>query len=181
MSRDKIWSMRRFIFAFLVVANIGLSFAQETASKSKSEDEDVNIVHFYKKHKLIVVPATINDTLMVNLIVDPRCKSVVLFGKRFEKLLKTTRKANDEAEVKNNSLLLHNKITIGPATTEDISIAIIPNMDPMNFFTSVHGIIGFDLFRNYDVTMDRKKQIITFTPTTVQTRLELFPSGILYH
>jgi hypothetical protein len=173
--------MRRFIIVFLVIANISLSFAQETASKNKSEDEDITIVHFYRKHKLIVVPATINDTLVVNLIVDPRCKSVVLFGKRFEKLLKTTRRASDAADAQNSSLLLHNKIAIGPATTEDISIAIIPNMDPMNFFTSVHGIIGFDLFRNYDITMDKKKQIITFTPTTVQTKLELFPPDVHYH
>jgi hypothetical protein len=146
--------MRRFIIVFLVIANISLSFAQETASKNKSEDEDITIVHFYRKHKLIVVPATINET---------------------------TRRASDAADAQNSSLLLHNKIAIGPATTEDISIAIIPNMDPMNFFTSVHGIIGFDLFRNYDITMDKKKQIITFTPTTVQTKLELFPPDVHYH
>lgn len=171
--------MRRVIALCLALANVATALAQETANAES--EEDINIVHFYKKNKLIVVPATINDTLTVNFIVDPRCKSVVLFGKRFEKLLKSTRHASQATEAENGSLLLHNKITIGPATTDDIAIAIIPNIDPMNFFTSVHGIIGFELFQNYDITMDKKKQIITFTPTTAQTKLELFPPDIHYH
>jgi hypothetical protein len=169
----------RSILLFISLFNISIVFAQEMASSES--DEDVNIVHFYKKNKLIVVPATINDTLKVNFIVDPRCKSVVLFGKRFEKLLRATNGSRTSADSKNDLLLLNNKITIGPATTENIAIAIVPNMDPMNFFTSVHGIIGFDLFGNYDITMDKKKQIITFTPTTAQTKLELFPPAVQYH
>jgi hypothetical protein len=169
----------RSILLFITLFNISIVFAQETASSES--DEDVNIVHFYKKNKLIVVPATINDTLKVNFIVDPRCKSVVLFGKRFEKLLRATNGSRTSTDSKNDLLLLNNKITIGPATTENIAIAIVPNMDPMNFFTSVHGIIGFDLFGNYDITMDKKKQIITFTPTTAQTKLELFPPAVQYH
>jgi hypothetical protein len=158
--------------------NISFVFAQEATSNES--DEEINIVHFYKKNKLIVVPAVINDTLKVNFIVDPRCKSVVLFGKRFEKLLRATRKSDEGNDDTNHQLLLNNKIKIGPATSENIAIAIVPNMDPMNFFTSVHGIIGFDMFGNYDITMDKRKQIITFKPTTAQSKLELFPPAVHY-
>jgi hypothetical protein len=174
----------RTVFLLASLFSASIAHSQEFASKKENDGEDeqnINVVHFYKKNKLIVVPAIINDTLKVNFIVDPGCKSVVLFGKRFEKLLKVSRKAGDATETKNDLLLLHNKITIGPATSEDIAIAIVPNMDPMNFFTSVHGIIGFDLFQNYDITMDKKRQTITFTPTTAQTRLELFPPAVQYH
>ena len=173
----------RFMFLLASLFTASIAYSQEASSKKKNceEEEDMNVVHFYKKNKLIVVPATINDTLNVNFIVDPRCKSVVLFGKRFEKLIKETRKPGSTIQPGDGSLLLHNKITIGPATSTDIAIAIVPNMDPMNFFTSVHGIIGFDLFQNYDITMDKKKQTITFTPTTAQTKLELFPPAVQYH
>jgi hypothetical protein len=168
----------RLIVLLISILNISIVSAQESASGEP--DADINIVHFYKKNKLIVVPAIINDTLKVNFIVDPRCKSVVLFGKRFEKLLRPVH-GGATGSSKNDHLLLNNKITIGPATTENIAIAIVPNMDPMNFFTSVHGIIGFNMFGNYDISMDKKKQIITFTPTTAQTKLELFPPEVQYH
>ena len=38
---------------------------------------------------LIVLPITINDGIKVNLILDTGCRNVLLFGKRFEKLLPT--------------------------------------------------------------------------------------------
>ena len=37
---------------------------------------------------LIVLPVTINDTLTVNLVLDTGCRNLVLFGKKFNKLMR---------------------------------------------------------------------------------------------
>src|SRR4051812_38731006 len=45
-------------------------------------------LHYRCVKNLIVLPVAINDSILVNLILDTGCRNLVLFGKRFQRLLK---------------------------------------------------------------------------------------------
>src|SRR5687767_14368562 len=44
-------------------------------------------LHYRAVRNLIILPVIINDSIKVNLILDTGCRNLVLFGKRFQKLL----------------------------------------------------------------------------------------------
>jgi hypothetical protein len=48
-------------------------------------------VRYKNIRNLIVLPMVLNDSIRVNLILDTGCRTLVLFGNRFSKLLSTER------------------------------------------------------------------------------------------
>jgi hypothetical protein len=123
------------------------------------------------RNNLLVVPVMINDSIKVNLILDPNCKAVILFGKRFQKLL-AEKKTNSAKASKRltgypastDALSLNNKISIGPAMGENVPIVILPNQNALNFFTSVNGIMGYEILSRFEITLDPKTETITIGP-----------------
>src|SRR5687768_10840525 len=55
----------------------------------KDSVEEITL-QYRTRNGLIILPVKINDTLKVNLVIDAQCKSVVLFGNRYYKLLEAT-------------------------------------------------------------------------------------------
>jgi len=142
---------------------------------SLAADSCATTVRYYKRNELAVVPVMINDTLQVNMLLDPRCKTVVLFGKRFEKLMRESIKNGNGTEKMKGELFLDNTIEVGQVKATNIRIAVVPNRDPMNFFLSINGVIGYNVFRDFQIVRDQKHQILTFIPKDDQQIYTLLP------
>jgi hypothetical protein len=122
-------------------------------------------VPYRTRNNYYVIPVLINDSLSVNLLLDPHCKSVILFGKRYQKLLERKRKnverLNTSGTKRTPLKSLNNKISIGPALGENISIVVLPNSNPFNFFTSVNGVMGYDILSDCEIIINKKEETMT--------------------
>src|SRR5688500_86252 len=82
---------------------------------------------------LIVLPVTINDSIRVNLILDTGCRNLVLFGKKFKKLmnLQPGRQIQfsglGSGRPVAGSISLFNKIAIDQVLGERIAVVVVPS------------------------------------------------------
>jgi hypothetical protein len=117
---------------------------------------------------LIVLPMVLNDSIRVNLILDTGCRTLVLFGNRFSKFLKT--EANKTAQFSGygdgkpvfGKISLYNKISMQQMLGENIPLVIVPNRNFLQNFSNVHGIIGYDILTKFEIEINPAKQTITF-------------------
>jgi hypothetical protein len=146
------------VFLFLPgTRGTGQHFAQTEPAAADS------VVNYRTLHDLMIVPVIINQTVRVHLILEPKCKSLILFGKRFYKLLENSNGGTRVPGAVGNGLIsFGNQISIGPLMEDDIDIVIVPNYNPMNFFNSVNGIIGPGLLAKFHPIMDAKNQTLIF-------------------
>lgn len=163
-----VWAL--VCLLFFVIQSIN-SYSQE----SLAMDSCSSSIRYYKRNALAVVPVVINDTLQVNMLLDPRCKTVVLFGKRFEKLMRQSIKKVNGTEKMKGELFLNNTIEIGPVKATNVRIAVVTNRDPMNFILSINGVIGYDLLKDFEVVRDQKQQFLTFIPKQYEPVYTLLP------
>lgn len=123
-------------------------------------------VEFEKYKDLIVLPAVINDTLHVRLILDTGTRSILLYGKRFAHLknLSTRRKVSvagwGSPHPIDASFSYPNQIQIGHVTGEALAIAVIPDRPLFKDHTTIDGIIGYELFAKFIVEINYQTQII---------------------
>ena len=117
---------------------------------------------------LIVLPMIINDSIHVNLILDTGCRTLVLFGNRFQKLLKTEPNKMVQFSGYGNGksvfgrVSLYNKISMGGMLGENIPIVIAPNKNMFQNFGNVHGIIGYDILTKFEVEINPGNETIIF-------------------
>jgi hypothetical protein len=144
----------------------GVNGQDQAAANSISEIT----VSYRTRNNLLVIPFMINESLKVNLLLDPHCKTVILFGKRYKKILRSKR-GNDvryatSAVVDNTSgpVSYDNKISLGPASADNIPIVVVPNTSIFNFFTSVNGVIGSDFLSDYELIIHERTQTVTIRP-----------------
>lgn len=132
-----------------------------TAEKTSSLSEDSTSVtiDYRTRRDLLIVPALINDTLRVNLIVDPRCQTLILFGKKFEKHLKASKQF-----VIDNQQTQNHKVAIGPSVRKDVPIVVVRNIDPMNFFIGVNGVIGAEMITSCEIEFDHRNMRMRMKP-----------------
>jgi hypothetical protein len=125
----------------------------------------------YKPVKgLIVLPVIINDSIRLNLILDTGCRNLVLFGKRFQKLLKL----NPSRQIQfsglgsgkpvHGFLSLSNKVSIGQVLGESIPVVVVPERNVLGMYDNVHGVIGYDIFLKFEIELNTRAQTITFRP-----------------
>jgi hypothetical protein len=159
------------VFVFLLFISCGFCsgqgwFKSQRDDLADEQSDDTNTVEFRTRNSLVIVPVKINDTLRVMLAIDPHCTSIVLFGKKYERLLAASSPVSTLLPGKHSDgpVSLHNKIAVGPVVGENVPILVVPNSNPLNFFTSVHGVMGSHFFSMYDLHIDHKKQTLTFTP-----------------
>jgi hypothetical protein len=144
---------------------VGWSKKHDKAQKENVQKDTTEVTISYRtRNHLIIVPAIINDTIKVNLILEPHCHSLILFGKRFEKQLVKSRGTQRSVNEKATRYYSNNSIKIGPAVSDNIPVVVMPNNSALNFFTSVDGIIGYDLIAGCDIKIDRKNQTMTLKP-----------------
>jgi hypothetical protein len=139
-------------------------------------------VRYKNIRNLIILPMVLNDSIRVNLILDTGCRTMVLFGNRFNKFLKTepNRVVQFSGYGDGNPVLgkvsLYNKISMQQMHGENIPLVIVPNKNMFQNLSNVHGIIGYDILTKFEIEINPGNQTITFrsAPNSVP------PSGYEY-
>lgn len=119
---------------------------------------------------LIILPVTINDSVEVNLILDTGCSNLVLFGRKFKKLLRIDSNRPVVFSGMGNGkpvagqLSLGNKVSMNHVLGEQIPVVIVGSNNLFENYHNVHGVIGYDIFVKFEVEINARDRIITFRP-----------------
>lgn len=125
-------------------------------------------MHYKTVRNLIVLPMIINDSIHVNLILDTGCRTLVLFGNRFQKLLKTEQNKVVQFSGYGNGkpvfgkVSLYNQVSMGAILGVNIPLVIAPNKNMFQNFSNVHGIIGYDILTKFEIEIHPGNETITF-------------------
>lgn len=119
---------------------------------------------------LIILPVTINDSVEVNLILDTGCRNLVLFGKKFGRLLNVSPAKpvefsglGDGKPVK-GLLSLGNKVSIRQVLGEQIPVVVVRGNNIFSGYSNVDGVIGYDIFVKFEVELNAGTRTIKFRP-----------------
>jgi Aspartyl protease len=121
-------------------------------------------------HNLIVLPVTINDSITVNLILDTGCRNLVLFGKKFKKLMHIDSdrpvqfSGLGSGKPVIGNLSLFNRISIYQVLGERIPVVVVPARNILSNYKDVDGVIGFELFLKFEIELNPVEQTIKFRP-----------------
>lgn len=161
------------MFALALVFFIYFPFvlSEEATGYSFSEGRAVTTISFRSYRNLIVIPVQLNDSLHLNLILDTGTRSLILFGKKINKLtnIATSRKikVNGRGAMKTveADFSYPNKIKIGDVIGRGIGAAVLKDSDLMDVVSGIDGIIGYELFVRFCIQIDYTKRIITLYST----------------
>lgn len=124
-------------------------------------------LHYKSVKNLIILPVLINN-LPVNLILDTGCRNLVLFGKRFEKLLAFTPGRTVQfsglgaGKPVLGSLSINNRITIQQVLGKNIPVIVVGDRNVFKPYGNIDGVIGFDIFLKFEIEINSKDQVIKF-------------------
>ncbi|MFM9839075.1 MAG: aspartyl protease family protein [Cyclobacteriaceae bacterium] len=123
-------------------------------------------IKFNSYKNLIIIPAQLNDTIKLNLILDTGTRSLILFGKKVKKLknivkgkIKINGRGNSESL--DASLSFPNNIKIGDVAGKGIGAVILNESELMDAIPGIDGIIGYELFIRFCIKIDYAKRTIT--------------------
>jgi|GEM_PF-6529714 len=153
----------------LLILILSAFFSECLAQAIESPQKDNTVettIEIQKRNSLAIIPVVINNSLRVNLILDPYCQSVILFGKRYQRLLEKSKRPKDDHSRKfrknqGTVLSISNSVSIGPVMGENVPILVVPNADAMNFFSSVNGVIGTDFFKHFEIIINKRNETMT--------------------
>ena len=123
-------------------------------------------IRFEMYRNLIIIPAQINDTVSVKLILDTGTRSLLLYGKRFASMpyLSTSRRVKisgwGSPEGVDASVSFPNEILIGDIKGEGLAVAVVPTRRLFEDKESIDGIIGYELFVKFVVEINYKTRMI---------------------
>ncbi|MEM6525642.1 MAG: retropepsin-like aspartic protease [Bacteroidota bacterium] len=128
------------------------------------------IISFELVDNLIVVPVEINKNIRVNLVLDTGGRSVILFGNNFKKRLQVLdREIPLQGYGRNRNktafLSLENEVKLGDALGQGISILVANGryFFPYDGNIKIHGIIGYQVFSRFVVSIDYQNREIVLT------------------
>lgn len=119
---------------------------------------------------LIVLPVTINDSITVNLILDTGCRNLVLFGKKFKKLLHFPNNhpvqfsGLGSGKPVTGNVSIFNKIAIHQVLGQRIPVVVVPSKNIFRQYPDVDGVIGFELFLKFEIELNANAKTIKFRP-----------------
>jgi hypothetical protein len=160
------------LFLLFFVISLPGTGAETRAGFFLPDDVSEVTIQFQRKNNLIVLPVVINDSIKVNLILDTGCRNLVLFGKKFQKLLKTEPDKNitfsglGKGKAIVGKLSLNNKVSISTVIGELIPVVLIPQPNLFVEFPNIHGVIGYDIFVKFEIEINPRKQLISFRPAS---------------
>ena len=123
-------------------------------------------IRFEMYRNLIVIPAMINDTINVKLILDTGTRSMLLYGKRFASMprLSTNRRVKiagwGSPEGVDAAVSYPNNILIGSIRGEGLAVAVVPTRTLFEDRPSIDGIIGYELFVKFVVEINYRTRTI---------------------
>jgi hypothetical protein len=127
-------------------------------------------IKFRSIKNLIILPVRINDSVVVNLILDTGCRNLVLFGQSFKKLLNIS--SDKEImfsglgagnPVKGN-LSLNNDVKIASVHGQQVPIIVVPDKNLFSLYRDIDGLIGYEVFLRFEIEINSVDQTITFRP-----------------
>ncbi|ELR69113.1 aspartate aminotransferase [Fulvivirga imtechensis AK7] len=118
---------------------------------------------------LIVIPVKVNNNLDLNLVLDTGGRSLIIFGRHFEKKLpvlpdkKVRIQGYGSKDHLSGNLSINNLVSISDVEGKGIGIAIVHNKNffPYDGATEIHGIIGYQIFSRFVVKIDYPNRNIT--------------------
>ena len=126
------------------------------------------VLKYHTIRNLIVLPVTINDSVRVNLILDTGCRNLILFGKKFRKLLtinsaKPIRFAGMGSGAPITGMLsLNNKVSVDDVLGKQIPIVVVDHRSIFSKYRNIHGVIGYDIFLKFEIELNARAKTITF-------------------
>jgi hypothetical protein len=128
---------------------------------------------FHRFRNLILLPVTINDSVHVNLILDTGCRNILLFGRRFEKLLmiqpgqQIRFSGLGDGNLLDGKLSLSNKVSIQAVLGENLPIIVVASKNLFSGHPTIHGIIGYDIFTKFEIEFNYCRRLITFRSAAI--------------
>lgn len=117
---------------------------------------------------LIVLPFLVNDSMVVNLVLDTGCRNVVLFGKPFKKALSfqsgftVVFSGLGSGDPVRGRVSLENRLSLGSVRGERIPVVVVAHKMLLRTRTRIDGLIGYDIFTRFEIEIDPGAQHITF-------------------
>lgn len=162
--------LRLFVLiTFAVIAFCTSTFCSPDSGFFLPDSVKEMTIRYRSVKNLIILPVLING-IAVNLILDTGCRNVVLFGKKFEKLLtvspgnKVRFSGLGNGSPVDGSLSLGNRITIEQVLGEKIPVVVVPEKNIFRQYKDIDGVIGFDIFFKFEIELKPREQLITFRP-----------------
>lgn len=156
-----------FYFAF-IIAGFHTSFSQNGFVFPDGKKKDR--VRFELVNNLVVMPVEVNGTVL-SFLLDTGVNATILFGVSQQDSVELNNskplkiRGLGEGESIDALRSKNNKIKIGDAVDEDHTIFVIfeesLNLSP-RMGLPVHGIIGYDFFKNFVIKTDYVSKTITF-------------------
>lgn len=164
--------IRHFIAtqAFLFTLNGALPAAHPTAGFFLPDSVEEMTIRYRSVRHLMIIPVTINDSVEVNLILDTGCRNLILFGRRFKKLLTIAPgkpvifSGLGTGRAVSGALSIGNKVTIHEVLGEQIPVVIVQNHMIFDKYQNVDGVIGYDIFVKFEIEINPAAKTITFRP-----------------
>jgi hypothetical protein len=156
----------QLIMLLLICSNI--LYATSPSGFHLPEPIEQVTLRYTSVNNLIVLPVVINGNLQVNLILDTGTRSIVLFGKRFEKLFQfiPNRKVRfsgmGTGKPVDGKLSINNQVEMTSLIGERISLVVVPGKNIFAGNPKIDGIIGYDIFQRFEVEIDPRQKTITF-------------------
>ena len=160
------WYASTFLFFFIY----HLCEAKDYKGFNFVDDKLETSIKFKLINDLVVIPVKINTGTDVNLVLDTGGRSVILFGNNFKKKFhliaqKASLNGYGRNRGKTADISLDNEVQLGDVLGKGISILITNGryFFPFDGETKIHGIIGYQVFSRFVVTIDYKNEVITLT------------------
>ncbi len=160
---------RALLFAFALLTGIATN---ATPTEGFFLPDSVNEITFRYKNidNLIVLPVRINDSEVVSLVLDTGCRNLVLFGKRFRKMLAGTDPRTitfsglGRGKPVTGFITLENDVEFSAVTGKRIAIVVVPERNVFQNNPQIDGVIGYELFLKFEIEINFGQQLITFRP-----------------
>jgi hypothetical protein len=124
-------------------------------------------IHFELFRNLIVIPAILNDSVKVKLILDTGTRSMLLYGKRFATMPNLTRSRRVKVsgwgspEGIDAGISYPNNIVLGSIKGQSLGVAVVSTRGLFPERPSIDGIIGYELFVKFVVEINYKTRTIS--------------------
>jgi hypothetical protein len=158
------------MFAFVLLI-LGLAaftpLNEEAIGYHFDQGKAATTIKFISFRNLIIIPAQLNDTLKLNLVLDTGTRSLILFGNKCNKLKNMVRGKKMKINGRGNSepldadLSFPNNIKIGDVVGKGVGAVIIKESELIGAAPGIDGIIGYELFIRFCIKIDYAKRTIT--------------------
>ncbi len=131
---------------------------------------------------LMIIPARLNDSVTLRLILDTGTRSALLYGKRFAKLATLMRDKKIKVTGWGGSggtdalMAYPNQLDIADVSGHQLSIAVVPNRRLLQERPDIDGVIGYELFVRFVVEINYQTKTIHLYNRLHPASTQLFTS-----